>query len=331
MGGELQSHVLWAWILYCFMQPVTGYGCFMAQTEFDFTSFGQVYRSFLQTAEKFAALPTPVARWLLSRRAGTKSPLLWQQDSFKAGAFAAGFEKEWPALWRKKLEDHAVFCLNAFAHHRLSPNWVARHVTADLGPLREILAEGRGCMFLTFHHAFHHTLFTIAGLAGLPVKVLAAPEESSPIFSDIGPYISRLHRGCQKHFNGGQYLFFQTPRQAVHMTKQAFQEIALIFSLNDFTVAKLDAERDHYSVFGRQMPVATGSIRLACKMSVPLVVGGLLRKGEGYRLVYRPLVSQSYQDVMRDYFAELENLSTQQPAFWDGLLWLGAQPALIRK
>jgi len=301
---------------------------------FDVRAFGRDYRRFLRLILVVSHLHLPTAMaykfaGLVGERLG---PLRWQKGSYRDGIEAGGYLTEaWPRLWRRKVQDHGAFCVNAFAHQHWDQTWFQAHVTMDATGLQRIMAEGRGCLFLTYHHAFHHTLFCLLGLAGFTVNVLAAPEESSVIFEEVGHFIRRLHQGCIRQFNGGKYLFISSARHAVRMTEEALAAGTVLCSLNDVPSGPQPVEKDFPRLAGRLLPVPSGSIRLAQRLGVPIVVGGVLRDGVSYRLVYRQLdATLPYPLVLQAYFDYLSEILKGCPEFWDG--WdsfpcLGKAPA----
>lgn len=287
---------------------------------FDVRAFGRNYQRFLRIISLLSHLPPTMAYQLAGLAGEWLGPLHWQEGSFRAGIEAGGYlAEDWPCLWRRRVHDHGVSCVNAFRHQHWDHAWFRRHVDMDVTGLQGILAEGRGCLFLTYHHAFHHTLFCLLGLAGFPVNVLAAPEASSAIYEEIGPFIRRLHQGCTPQFNGGKYLFICSPRQAVRMTEEALAAGTVLCSLNDVPSGFPAAEKDFFRLAGRLIPVPSGSIRVAQRLGAPIVVGGVLRDGLSYRLVYRQLdATLPYPLVLQSYFDYLAEILKGRPDFWDG-------------
>jgi len=298
------------------------------------TQFGQRYRLFLQLIGIVSRLPRKIAYYIAPTLAFCGlSPIDYQQNTVRKALIDARIKlPNMRNFWRKRRADHAIFCLNSFYHQKFDEDWLAQHVTLDKARLQAIAAKSpmNNILFLTYHHQFQHTLCCSLGIAGFRLQALAAAEEVSPIFSYIGNYIKRLHQGCSYHFNGGNYLFFNSDRTGVKLAKQALSEKGILISLNDFPApAKISG---HNPLFNRNATAPFGSVKLACRMGVPIVAGIMLRQGEDYRIIFREFESgQSPESIMADYFAYLEEIIIENPSVWSGWDWFSSFPLLEKQ
>jgi len=298
------------------------------------SALGGCYRAFLRSIALIAKLPVAVGYYLAPRLAYYGfSPIRQDEERTKQALSDAGRQfatTDWQQLWRKRLADHAVFCLNIFKQPAFNSAWVKKHVSLDTKLLESLLAEHKSILFLTYHHAYQHSLCGVLGASGWHLNALAAPEESSAIFTFIGSYIRKLHQGCAMHFNGGKYLFFDRDITGARMTKRALAKGHILISLNDFVSPSKKCAA--IPVFNRFITAPAGSVKLACRMGVPIVAGGMLRHGQDYQVVIRQLDnSQDVTAIMRDYFAFLEEIVADAPHFWDGWHWFSALPSDARE
>lgn len=290
---------------------------------FNLQHFGRDYRRLLQLSSVLAHLPASVSYRLAALFGQHLGPLRWQETLYHEGFLAGGLPGDWHALWCRRVQNHAASCMNIFLHDRWDTAWFQRHVVIDMDGMQSILANGRGCLFLTYHHLFQHTLCSLLGLAGFAVNALAAPEETSAIYEEVGPFIHLLHQGSASQFNGGTYLFVTTPRQAVRMTEEALSKNSVLISLHDFPV--IQQHSAHFA--GRRIYAPNGSIRVAQKLGAAIVVGGVIREGLSYRILYRQLdAGQPYPLIVQAYFDYLIELSRSYPYFWDGWEWFSGLP-----
>jgi len=296
---------------------------------FDVKSYGRDYQRLLALSSIASHLPLPIAYKVAGALGRFQGPLRWQADTYRSALSSA---IKMPAsdlddLWRRWVDDHGAFCVNVFCHDTWDRTWFDRHVKMDISGLEQILMRGNDCLFLTYHHAFHHTLFNLLGLAGFRINVLAAPEETSLIYDQISPYIHRLHRSSVTNFNGGNYLFFNTPRQAVNLMKKVLKSGSLLISLNDFSTSGKTDTSDACHLLGRTILAPSGSIRLAQRLGVPIVAGIAIREETTYKVIFRQLnESLPHQKVMQSYFDFLAQLLAEQPHFWDGWNWFRDLP-----
>ena len=296
----------------------------------ELSALGRCYRSFLRCIALISKLPVTIGYYLAPWLAYYGfSPIRQDEALIKQALSDAGWQFsliEWQQLWRKRLADHAIFCLNIFKQPAFNATWVKQHVSLDSELLDTLLAEHNSVLFLTYHHAYQHSLCGVLGVSGWHLNALAAPEESSAIFAFIGPYIRKLHQGCAMHFNGGKYLFFDRDMTGARMTKRALTEGGILISLNDF--ASPAEKCTAIPVFNRFISAPAGSVKLACRMGIPIVAGGMLRHGQDYKVVIRQLDnSQDVAAIMRDYFAFLAEIVADSPHFWDGWNWFSALPS----
>lgn len=296
--------------------------------KFDVDAFGRDYRRILLLASVLSRLPLPYAYKVIEAVGLLRSPLRWQEDVYRDAIIASGLPiVDWNRLWQCWIGDHGAFCINIFCHETWDRRWFDLHVKMDNFALEKILAPGKGCLFLTYHHAFQHTLCCLLGLAGFQVNALAAPEESSVIYDQVGPFIRRLHRGCASHFNGGDYRFFNIPRQAIRMSHEALTAGSVLISLNDFSLAGSADKENTCHLFGRTILAPSGSVRIAQRLGVPIVAGIAIREGSSYRVVFRQLDGElPTRDVMQAYFDFLAEILVENPSLWDGWGWFGDLP-----
>lgn len=147
------------------------------------------------------------------------------------------------------------------------------------------------------------------------------------IYDQVGSYIRRLHQGCAMHFNGGNYLFFNTPKQFIHLTNDALGSSSVLISLNDFSTSGKMVDGNICRLLGRAILAPSGSVRLAQRLGTPIVAGITIREGTTYRVVFRQLDSGlPHREVMQSYFDFLSELLAEQSYFWDGWNWFGDLP-----
>lgn len=295
---------------------------------FDVQAYGDDYRWFLSMSAALSHLPLPFAYKAAGAIGRLRSPLRWQKRAYLDAITASRLPvADWNDLWHRRLDDHGAFCVNVFRHEGWNRRWFDRYVKMDSSTLEEIMASGKGCLFLTYHHPFSHTLFCLLGLAGFQMNPLVLPEESSIIYDQIGPFISRLHQGCASHFNGGNYRFFNLPRQALSMTHEVLTAGSVIISTNDFSVAGQVNKENACHLFGRAILAPSGSVRLAQRFGTPIVAGIAIREGTTYRVVFRQLDDElSHRDVMQSYFDFLAEILIENPSLWDGWNWFKDLP-----
>ncbi len=294
----------------------------------DIQSFGGDYRRMLFLSSIVSHLPLSIAYQIAGTAGRLQGPLRWQKETcHNAMATSKLSIIDWDSLWQQWVNDHGAFCVNVFQHATWDQAWFNQHVEIDTACLEKILSPGKGCLFLTYHHAFHHTLCSLLGLAGFRVNALAAPEETSVIYDYIGAYVRRLHQGSTKHFNGGSYRFFSTSRQAVEMTKESLNSNSILISLNDFTSPGKTANDEVCHLLGRSILAPSGSVRLAQRLGTPIVAGIAVREGTNYKIIFRQLDDGlAHQKVMQSYFDFLAELLVERPYFWDGWNWFNDLP-----
>jgi len=289
------------------------------------TTFGRCYRRFLRCINIVAYLPNTPAYYITSKISRyCFSPIQAEQDNFKNSLISVGFkfsELKWRTLWQQRLRDHALFCLHIFKQVHFNKLWTQKHITVDSQSLQTLLDKHNSVLFLTYHHAFHHALCAALGASGLKLNALAAPEESSTIFNFIGRYIHTLHSGCRQYFNGGDYLFFDNTMRGARLTKHALTEGGVLISLNDFSSSS--NTKIPIKFFNRLLYPPIGSVKLACKLNIPIVTGAMIYNGsQHYDIIFQQLdTAQNPAAIMRDYMVFLENLTQQHPVFWDGWNW----------
>ena len=293
------------------------------------SQLGRRYRMFLRLIRLTTFLPRNIAYPTAPFFAYFGlSPISHQQQSVKNAILNAHIPfSNWSIVWKKRLADHAIFCMNAFYHPQFNKQWLQDQVEIDSEFLRGLAKEHKSILLLTYHHPFHHTLFCVLGLLGLQTHVLAAQEESSLLFSYIGQYIKRLHKGCTKHFNGGGYLFFKNDIAGARMAKRVLLKGGVLVSLNDFMgdETKYPSSR----LFNRRVSSPNGSIKLAQRMGVPIVTAIMVRTGNRYRVILQQIENnQSEESIMEDYFSFLSNVLLEHPEIWDGWDWFSSFPLI---
>jgi hypothetical protein len=297
---------------------------------FDIQAFGRDYRRFLLLSKALSHLPLSFAYKMAGAAGLFLSPLRWQKNRYQEAIVASGLQiADWKLLWHCYIVDHGAFCINVFRHETWDHHWFDHHVKMDRIALDKILVPGKGCLFLTYHHAFSHTLACLLGLIGLEVNPLVAPEESSIIYKQIGPFIRRLHRGCATHFNGGTYRFFNNPRQAIRATHEILMAGSVMISTPDFAIAGQVNEENTCYLFGRAILAPSGSIRIAQRLGTPIVAGITIRDGTSYHVVFRQLDGGlPTRDIMQAYFDFLAEILMENPSIWNGWDWFVDLPKI---
>jgi hypothetical protein len=288
----------------------------------DIALMGADYRRFLTAASWLARLPEQMAYRCAAAAGRIAGPWRRRRDRVCRSIGAAGIPCDRATFWRQRSDDQAAACVNLFRHPQWNVRWMQRHVTMQGDPLRNIFPPGRGGLFLTYHHPFHHSLFCLLGLAGFRVQVLAAPEESSPFFGEIGAFIRLLHSNCTLHFNGGRYHFITDGKEALRTTEAVLRAGDLLCSLNDFSGNERKGERGLCRLFGRGIYPPSGSIRVAQRLGVPIAAGAVVRDGTSYRLECRRLdETMPHMALLQAYFDYLAELLAIHPDLWDGWDW----------
>ncbi len=239
-------------------------------------------------------------------------------------------QKDWDKLWKKRLSDHAIFCLNIFKQPSFNNLWVKKHVSLESELLQLLLDKHKSILFLTYHHPYQHFLFSILGTFGWRINVLAAPEESSELFPFIGFYIRKMHKNCSIHFNNGKYLFFKNNLTGTRIAKRSLSQGGILISLNDFNIN----HKNNIStkLFNRFISAPTGSIKLACRMNIPIVVGVAIRNNNKYEIIIREIDNtKNIESIMNDYFNFLEEILKESSHLWDGWNWFSSLPLNIKK
>lgn len=290
------------------------------------TRYGRNYRYFLLLLSAIAKLPDKLVHTLLPKIVTQiYSPIQHNEKNIHRAMIDANLPiDDWPTLWEKCLVNQAYFCLNAFKHASLDQKWLHENVNIDHVLLRQVRKENEGVLFLTYHHAFQHTLFCVLGLTGFRTQVLAAHEESSPLSPYIGQYINKLHRNCASHFNGGDYLFFEKNIRGAQLAKNALMNGNLLVSLNDFATA---TNPSTYPLLNRSVSAPIGSVRIACRARLPIMLGIMYRVDHRYQVNLRLLeLNYDPDTVMNAYFSFLSETLTKYPEIWEGWNWFSSFP-----
>ena len=232
--------------------------------------------------------------------------------------------KDSRSSWRRWRESHGQVCLTVLTYPRWTPEILENGlVSSDLALLRR--AASTGGLVLTYHSHHQNSLCSLFGLAGAKISVLAASEESSPLFPAIGNFIHRINRGSAMHFGGGDYLFTDNLRSLVKVVKAEFDAGALIASLCDFS-----AGSEAYAFLGRQIAPPKGAITLALKQHVPIYTA-ILYGGCGNKPVLRMQeIDRTYgeQGVILEYLEFLTKVVKEAPWAWQGWDWFLDMPPL---
>ncbi len=287
---------------------------------------GRNYRYFLLLLSAMAKLPDKLVYTLLPKLVTqVYSPIRQNEETIHQAMVDADIIiDDWSVLWKKCLVNHAHFCLNAFKHASFDQQWLHKNVDIDHILLNQVKKKNKGALFLTYHHAFQHTLFCVLGLTGFRTQVLAAHEESTPLFPYIGQYIYKLHRNSAIHFNGGDYLFFKKNIRGARLAKNALLHGDLLVSLNDFATTM---NPNAYPLFNRSVSAPIGSIQIACRSKLPIILGIMYMVDQRYHVSLR-LVESNYDPdtVMNTYFSFLSETLTKYPEVWDGWNWFSSLP-----
>ena len=128
----------------------------------DLSTLGRCYRSFLRSIELIAKLPISFGYYLAPKLAYYGFSPIQKDEALIKQALSDSGKKfsstNWRLFWRKRLADHAIFCLNIFKQPSFDATWVEQHVLLDSELLDTLLMEHRSVLFLTYHHAEKHTL-----------------------------------------------------------------------------------------------------------------------------------------------------------------------------
>lgn len=229
-------------------------------------------------------------------------------------------------LWQAACGAYAASLVNA-ALHRERLEAIARRVRSHDPDWDRLLTEPSGALVLTMHHDFHHTLFALAGRAGGRIRVIAAPEETSPLHPWLGPAIHALHRDCACHFNGGDYLFL-APGESGTGVAHALRRGEMVFSLHDFEAPE-GTRRRPADLLGRQFQAPSGAMELALRMGKPVYFTALVWQpgSQDYHLHARRLRPDT-ADPLAAYALALEQLVRQWPWAWSGWQWFDEWPPL---
>ncbi len=297
----------------------------------ELSDLGRCYRSFLRYLSYISKLPLSVAYYVTPFLAWYGfSPIRHEESLVKQALSDSGRKlspSDWQKLWRRRLADHAIFCLNIFKHASFDEAWVKNHVSFDKEGL-QALDDSKSILFLTYHNAYSHTLCVALGSSGWRVNAFVASEETSPIFEFVGSYIRQLHAGCVRHFKGGKYLFFDQNSVGASLTRRALADGGVLVATNDLNNASKKSPSIKF--LGRVIRPPIGNVKLACKMGVPIVAGVMVRDGGHYQLIYRQLDShQNIEAIMTEYFDFLTELLTKYPHFWDGWNWFSSLPSEV--
>jgi len=286
----------------------------------------------VRAARRFQGLPVPLA-YALTRRAvafaGHNSPP-------DAAAQRHGFEQDWcratlshadpGTAWQAARQAYAASLVNLHWHRERLAR-IARRVCSRDPAYVSLLAEPGGALVTTFHHDFHHTLFALTGAAGRTVRVIAAPEDSSPLFPWLGELIHAQHRDCALHFSGGDYLFTQDEGSAGLAVAHALRRGELVFSLHDVG-AGTGVRSEPAQVFGRAFAAPSGALELAMRLRRPVYFAALvwLPERQGYHVHAQRLTPDPARPLAA-YTAALEALVRRHPWAWTGWQWVGQWPA----
>lgn len=291
----------------------------------------QALKQRVALGRRCARLPLPWAYGLAHRLTGLAGhnlpgPPAQQRAVFEA--WAASVRTAWVearpqpstrALWQAACASYAASLVNA-ALHRERLAAIAQRVRSHDPDWRRLLAETSGALVLTVHHDFHHTLFALAGRAGGRIRVIAAPEESSPLHPWLGPTIHALHRDCAGHFNGGDYLFL-APGESGTGVAHALRRGEWVFSLHDFEAPE-GTRRHNAQVLNRQFQAPSGALELALRMGKPVYFAALVwQPGRRSYHLHARLLGPDAADPLVAYTQALAQLVRQWPWAWSGWQW----------
>lgn len=288
----------------------------------------------IRTGRRCAWLPVPLAYRIgshLSTHAGHNlpGPEAAQQAVFSewmksvVQASASELTPDTHQLWQHAKAAYGVSMVNLALHaNRLAA--IARNVVHTDTAWLQLMQNANGALVLTLHHDFHHTLFALAGHAGQKVRVIAAPEESSPLHAWLGPSIHRMHRDCARHFNGGDYLFLDVQASGTQVAK-ALKQKECVFSLHDFSAP--DGTRSRPAcLFGRTFTAPTGALDLAQALNKPVYFATLVWVPDrrGYHLHCEALPTDT--SPLDTYTQAMTRLLVRFPWAWSGWQWFQNWP-----
>lgn len=288
----------------------------------------------IQTGRRCAWLPIPLAYRLggrLSTHAGHNLPgpesaqqavfTDWLQAMHQSSPDHSPLPPQ--KVWQHAKAAYGISMVNLALHAKRLPTILQQVLHTDEAWLR-LMHSTNGALVLTLHHDFHHTLFALAGHAGQKVRVIAAPEESSPLHAWLGPTIHRMHRDCALHFNGGDYLFLTEQASGTQVAK-ALKRQECVFSLHDFSAPEGTRIRPA-QLFGRTFTAPTGALDLAQTLDKPIYFAALvwLPDQQGYHLHCEALDPAPTPLVA--YTTAITRLLTRFPWAWSGWQWFQDWP-----
>ena len=225
--------------------------------------------------------------------------------------------------WQAARGSYAAFFINLALHHH-RPHTIAQRTHSHSPDWAHLTQETNGHLLLTLHHDTQHTLCTQIGLSGrAPLRVIAAPEASSPLHPWLGPTIHRMHRHCAAHFRGGDYLFVHPEDRTTGLAlAHALRRGECLVSLNDFSVSH-NVRHQPAHIFNRAYLAPTGSIEIACRLRKPIYFAAMVWQPQhhGYHLECHRLPNTTPHHALQAYTRAIETTARQWPWAWSGWQW----------
>jgi len=278
------------------------------------------YLNMLRLARWTQRLPLAWQYRALARAAESRSPYRHSADRYARYAQRLGLADAAPS-WRNALRNQGLFFAN-LSRFRADAARLDALVCRRDPAWDELKAEPGGALVLTFHHEFHHLLFVLLGRAGRKLRVIAAPEENSPLAPWLLPHIHRQHRDCAAHFRGGDYLFLDGPpqRDAMAVTR-AFAAGETLLSLHDFSAGAMRSEV--ISLFGQRFAAPSGVLEIAMRLEKPIYFAALIWSWRDFGYHAKTMrLTPSAEAPLAAYALAMESLLQDFPAAWNGWQWL---------
>lgn len=245
------------------------------------------------------------------------------------GRSPAPHAQDWPAgLWRQHVR---TTCAATAMMYRLRdlPRIIDIRWHDPEGVLET--AKRAGGPVLTYHHPFAYHFPALLGHAGLALDVLALSPEESPLYPLFDEYVANWFADCESLQNGGKWFFLYRDRPNNMRTPlNNLRQGRAMISLHDFPNFYKDARTSPVKLLGRSFEAAEGIIGPATRMKLPISAGYIDWAGGNaltvklFSLNGNGAEALSADEILKRYFARLEEIVARRPAFWEG--WASLPP-----